>query len=129
MVLSMTACTSDQPAPFVGGGNAGPSGNPVAFSEPVKLSSKDGVLEVRLSAHQGTVALDTVSQPVSNFLVYGYEIIQGTSSDGTTEGDNNYPAPTLHVEPGRTDDRALRQRPAGPDDRGLLRPGLHPGRR
>ena len=100
MVLSMTACTSDQPAPFVGGGNAGPSGNPVPFSEPVKLSSVDGVLEVRLSAHQGTVALDTVSQPVSNFLVYGYRIIRGTSSDGTTEGDNAYPAPTLHVEPG-----------------------------
>ena len=100
LALTLTSCTSDEPAPFTGGGNAGPTGKPVAFQEPVKLSSKDGVLEVRLSAHQGTVQLDTVSQPVSNFLVYGYQVIQGTASDGSTEGDNIYPAPTLHVEPG-----------------------------
>src|SRR6516225_1695516 len=85
------------PAP---GGNAGRNGHPVPYREPVKLSSKDGVLEVRLSAHQGTVNLDTVSQPVSNFLVFGYQVIKGTSSDGSTSGDNSYPAPTLRVNPG-----------------------------
>ena len=48
------------------GVNAGPDGKPALFTEPVRLSSKDGVLEVRLSAHQGTVNLDTVKQPVRN---------------------------------------------------------------
>ena len=128
LALTLTACTSDEPT-TAGGGNAGPDGTPVAYQEPVKLSSKDGVLEVRLSAHQGTVDLDTVSEPVSNFLVFGYEVIQGTASDGSTEGDNVYPAPTLRVDPGRAPDHPLRQRPAEPDDRGLLRPRLHPGGR
>ncbi|MET0862935.1 MAG: multicopper oxidase domain-containing protein [Nakamurella sp.] len=100
----LTACTSDEPSTpsttAVSGGNAGPDGTPVGYREPVKLSSRDGVLEVRLSAHQGTVPLDTVAEPVSNFLVYGYQLIKGTASDGSVEGDNNYPAPTLHVEPG-----------------------------
>ncbi|MDG4663216.1 multicopper oxidase domain-containing protein [Mycobacterium sp. 236(2023)] len=82
------------------GVNAGPDGKPAPFSEPVRLSSHDGVLEVRLSAHQGTVNLDTVSEPVTNFLVFGYELIKGTSSDGSTQGDNLYPAPTLRVDPG-----------------------------
>jgi FtsP/CotA-like multicopper oxidase with cupredoxin domain len=80
---------------------AGPDGTAAPFREPVRLSSKDGVLEVRLSAHQGTVALDTVSQPVSGFLVFGYELIRGTSSDGSVNGDNLYPAPTLRVDPGQ----------------------------
>ena len=34
-----------------------------AFREPIKLSSKDGVLEVRLIAHQGRASLDTVARP------------------------------------------------------------------
>jgi len=42
----------------------------------------------------------TVAEPVTNFLVFGYELIKGTSSDGSTKGDNNYPAPTLRVDPG-----------------------------
>ena len=58
------------------------------------------MLEVRLSAHQGTVNLDTVKEPVTNFLVFGYELMKGTSSDGSTKADNNYPAPTLRVDPG-----------------------------
>jgi len=99
MSLISGACSSDAPAPQAGV-NAGPDGKPAPFKEPVRLSSKDGVLEVRLSAHQGTVNLDTVKEPVTNFLVYGYELIKGTSSDGTTKGDNNYPAPTLRVDPG-----------------------------
>jgi len=102
--LAGSACTSDRsaaPSPVqLSGANAGQDGTPAAYREPVKLSSSDGVLEVRLSAHQGTVALDTVAEPVSNFLVFGYQIITGTTSDGSTEGDNKYPAPTLHVEPG-----------------------------
>src|SRR4051812_49250344 len=90
MTMMSTACTSDAPAPQAGV-NAGPNGKPAPFKEPVRLSSKDGVLEVRLSAHQGTVNLDTVKEPVTNFLVYGYEVIKGTSSNGSTKGDNNYP--------------------------------------
>jgi FtsP/CotA-like multicopper oxidase with cupredoxin domain len=79
---------------------AGADGRPAPFREPVRLSSEDGVLEVRLSAHQGTVNLDTVKQPVTNFLVYGFDLIKGTSSDGSIKGDNLYPAPTLRVNPG-----------------------------
>ncbi len=33
------------------------------FSEPVVLASKDGVLEVRLTAQQGEARLDTVAEP------------------------------------------------------------------
>ncbi|MBO0681341.1 multicopper oxidase domain-containing protein [Mycolicibacterium sp. S2-37] len=99
MVMAMTSCASHEPAPQIGV-NAGPDGTPAAYREPVKLSSEDGVLEVRLSAHQGTVDLDTVKEPVSNFMVFGYELVRGTSSDGSTKGDNTYPAPTLRVDPG-----------------------------
>ena len=101
MTAMMTSCSNQKKAPEVQiGANAGPDGKPAPYREPVKLSSKDGVLEVRLSAHQGTVTLDTVKQPVTNFLVFGYELIKGTSSDGSTKGDNLYPAPTLRVDPG-----------------------------
>jgi FtsP/CotA-like multicopper oxidase with cupredoxin domain len=66
----------------------------------VTLASKDGVLEVRLTAHQGTATLDTVTKPVENFLLFDYEVIKGTASDGTISGGNLYPAPTLQVFPG-----------------------------
>lgn len=99
MPLAMTSCSATRPPAQIGV-NAGTDGTPAQYREPVKLSSADGVLEVRLSAHQGTVVLDTVKEPVSNFLVYGYELIKGSSSDGSTKGDNNYPAPTLAVAPG-----------------------------
>ena len=72
------------------------------FSEPVTLASKDGVLEVRLTAKQGTRDLDTVAVPVQNFLVFAYELIRGTASNGQMSGDNLYPAPTLQVFPGET---------------------------
>jgi FtsP/CotA-like multicopper oxidase with cupredoxin domain len=102
MTSVMTSCAPHQKeaesAPP--GVNAGPDGKPAPFREPVRLSSKDGVLEVRLSAHQGTVNLDTVKEPVTNFLVFGYDVIKGTASDGSTKGDNLYPAPTLRVSPG-----------------------------
>ena len=104
LVLMLVSCSSHKPESPAGpqpGVFAGPDGKPAPFREPVKLSSKDGVLEVRLSAHQGTVALDTVKQPTTNFLVFGYELIKGTSSDGSTKGDNLYPAPTLRVDPGQ----------------------------
>src|SRR5262245_43612938 len=39
------------------------------------LTSKEGVLEVRLTARQGQAALDTVATPVQNFLLFDYEVI------------------------------------------------------
>jgi FtsP/CotA-like multicopper oxidase with cupredoxin domain len=72
------------------------------FSEPVTLASKDGVLEVKLTAHQGHANLDTVAMPVQNLLVFAYEVIRGTASNGQMSGDNLYPAPTLQVFPGET---------------------------
>ena len=68
--------------------------------DPVTLTSKDGVLEVRLTAQQGEARLDTVAKPVKSFLLFGYEVLQGTASDGQTTGSNQYPAPTLQVYPG-----------------------------
>src|SRR5438874_11073167 len=70
------------------------------FREPVTLASKDGVLEVRLTARQGQATLDTVTTPVQNFLLFDYELIRGTASDGQMSGGNLYPGPTLHVFPG-----------------------------
>ena len=70
------------------------------FREPVTLASKDGVLEVRLTARQGDATLDTVATPVKNFLLFDYEVIRGTASDGKMSGGNLYPAPTLQVFPG-----------------------------
>jgi FtsP/CotA-like multicopper oxidase with cupredoxin domain len=72
------------------------------FREPVTLASKEGVLEVRLTARQGQAALDTAAKPVQNFLLFDYEVIRGTASDGRSSGGNLYPAPTLHVFPGET---------------------------
>jgi FtsP/CotA-like multicopper oxidase with cupredoxin domain len=70
------------------------------FREPVVLTSKDGVLEVRLTARQGQATLDTVATPVQNFLLFDYEVIRGTASNGQKSGGNLYPAPTLQVFPG-----------------------------
>lgn len=70
------------------------------FREPVALMSKDGVLEIRLTAKQGEATLDTVAKPVKNFLLFNYEVIRGTASNGQTVGTNPYPAPTLRVFPG-----------------------------
>jgi FtsP/CotA-like multicopper oxidase with cupredoxin domain len=72
------------------------------YREPVTLSSKDGVLEVKLTARQGQATLDTVATPVQNFLLFDYELIRGTASDGRMAGGNLYPAPTLRVFPGET---------------------------
>ena len=72
------------------------------FSEPVVLSSKDGVLEVTLTAHQGTARFDTVAQPVKNLLLFGYKLNRGSASNGQAAADNLYPSPTLQVSPGET---------------------------
>src|SRR5262249_19750619 len=69
------------------------------FREPVVLTSKDSVLEVRLTARQGQATLDTVPTPVQNFH-FDYEVIRGTASNGQKSGRNLYPAPTLEVFPG-----------------------------
>lgn len=99
LVLIVSGCTSGGSGSGAGS-NFGADGRPAPYREPVRLSSEDGVLEVRLSARQGTVALDTASAPVSNFLLFGYEVIRGVASDGSTSGDGVYPAPTLRVDPG-----------------------------
>ena len=127
MTAMMTSCSGEKKAPATAkpASMRARTASPPPFREPVRLSSKDGVLEVRLSAHQGTVNLDTVKEPVTNFLVFGYDLIKGTSSDGSTKGDNIYPAPTLRVDPGETPDSPLRQRPCGPEHPGLLRPSVH----
>lgn len=70
------------------------------LAEPLTLSSKDGVLEVRLITQQDQARLDTVAVPVKNFLLFAYELIQGTASNGQTSGKNLYPGPTLQVQPG-----------------------------
>lgn len=72
------------------------------FREPVTLSTQDGVLEVRLTARQGAATLDTVARPVQHFLLFDYELIRGTASNGLTSAKSLYPAPTLHVYPGET---------------------------
>ena len=77
-----------------------PVGAQTEFHEPVTLASKDGVLEVRLTARQGQAALDTVAKPVDNFLLFDYALIRGMASDGRKSGGNLYPAPTLQVFPG-----------------------------
>ena len=60
------------------------------------------MLEVRLIARQGAARLDTAAAPVKNFLLFDYEVIRGTASDGQMSGGSLYPAPTLQVVPGET---------------------------
>ena len=52
------------------------------FREPVVLTSKEGVLEVRLTARQGQATLDTVATPVQNFLLFDYEVIRARHRTG-----------------------------------------------
>jgi FtsP/CotA-like multicopper oxidase with cupredoxin domain len=70
------------------------------FREPIVLTSKEGVLEIRLTARESQASLDTVAAPVQNFLLFDYEVIRGTASNGQKSGGNLYPAPTLQVFPG-----------------------------
>jgi hypothetical protein len=89
---------------IVSGQNAPSKANaPISaeFREPVTLASKDGVLEVRLTARQGAARLDTVAGPVKNFLLFDYQVIRGTASDGQMSGGGLYPAPTCRFFPAR----------------------------
>jgi FtsP/CotA-like multicopper oxidase with cupredoxin domain len=70
------------------------------YKEQVELRSKDGVLEVRLTARQAEATLDTVVKPVKGFLLFDYELIRGTASNGKNVGSKLYPAPTLQLYPG-----------------------------
>ena len=58
------------------------------------------MLEVRLIARQGCATLDTVVTPSRTSLLFDYQVIHGTASDGKTSGGDLYPAPTLQVFPG-----------------------------
>ena len=100
-VLAVAAAFTPARAQDLDGKKIDPSVRP-AFAEPVTLASKDGVLEVRLIVQQDEARLDTVAVPVKNFLLFGYELIRGTASNGQASGDNLYPAPTLQVFPGET---------------------------
>lgn len=71
-----------------------------AFTEPVTLASKDGVLEVTLTPRQSTATLNTVAKPVKNMLLFDYSVQRGTASNGQMSGAHQYPGPTLQVEPG-----------------------------
>ena len=99
--LAVAAAFAAASAQESGANSFDPSVRP-AFAEPVTLASKDGVLEVRLIAGQDEAKLDTVAVPVKNFLLFGYELIRGTASNGRMSGNDLYPSPTLQVFPGET---------------------------
>lgn len=85
---------------FAAGVAADPPMGARPYKEPVILSSKDGILEVTITARQSTARLDTVAQPVKNMLLFDYSVQHGTASNGQLSGGHLYPGPTLHVEPG-----------------------------
>ena len=95
------------------------------FREPVTLASKDGVLEVRLIAKQGTATLDTVAKPVQNMLVFAYELIRGTASDGQNVRRQSLPGADTAGLPRRDADHPSRQRSHRTHHQGFLRSGLH----
>ena len=84
------------PAAVVGKGGSQP------YAEPVVLSAANGVLEVTLTTHQGSAAIDTAAGPVRDALLFGYTIIRGNASNGRTSDTDLYPGPTLNVFPGQT---------------------------
>lgn len=69
------------------------------FREPVALKSKEGVLEVSLTAIQSSATLNTVAKPVEGMLLYSWALLQG-ETDGEKSGKRQYPAPTLITKPG-----------------------------
>ncbi len=91
LLLGLVSCQSHR--------SAGVHLNP-EYAEPVALSSRDGLLDVTLDAHQDSIILNTVAGPVSNALVFGYRVNHGDASDGRMQNASNYPGPTLHVQPG-----------------------------
>lgn len=78
------------------------TGGGQAYTEPVVLTAASGVLEVVLSAAQGSATIDTAAGPVKNALLFGYRIIRGNASNGVTIAKDLYPGPTLNVLPGQT---------------------------
>jgi FtsP/CotA-like multicopper oxidase with cupredoxin domain len=98
VTLSVIAATA------IGNGNGSDAAhrrmelNP-SFREPVALRSKDGVLEVAMTATQSSTSLNTVVKPVEGMLLYSWKLLQG-DSDGEKSGDTQYPAPTLIANPG-----------------------------
>lgn len=88
-------------SPVAAASGAVPSGGQ-PYREPVVLRSSGGVLEVILTAREGEAPFDTTAAPAENALLFGYEIIRGTASNGETSGTDLYPAPTLNVYPGET---------------------------
>ena len=95
------------------------------YREPVTLASKDGVLEVTLTAHQGHARLDTVAKPVQNMLVFGYTVIRGTASNGADVGRQFVSRADAASLSGRDADRAFRERTDRADDPRFLRSALH----
>ena len=58
--------------------------------EPVTLASKDGVLEVRLTARQGQAMPRYRGDAGQNMLVFGYELIRGTRFQRADVGQTIY---------------------------------------
>ena len=84
---------------------------PAVLSEPVKITSVDGVLDIVLRAHESNQIIE-VRQPnspelagvptlVHDFLTYSWTIRTGSANNGATSGDT-YPSPTLQVQRGDT---------------------------
>ena len=71
------------------------------FREPIVLTSKEGVLEIRLTARQGQATLDTVATPVQNFLLFDYEVIRGTASNGQKSAAISIPRPRSRSFPAK----------------------------
>ena len=118
----------ESPKPAVGAQTAETRTDPAIrpeFREPVTLTSKEGVLEVRLTARQGQATLDTVATPVQNFLLFDYEVIRGTASDGQEVGRQSLSGADSAGISRRKADRPFRERPHRPDHPGLLQSAVH----
>lgn len=85
--------------------------NPSSFSEPISISSLNGVLDVTLRAHESTQIIE-IKNPldvfapgtpseVDGFLTYAWTVNTGLASNSQTSGDF-FPGPTLKVNPGET---------------------------
>lgn len=69
------------------------------FREPVALKSRDGILEVSLTAAQSSATFNTAAKPIEGMLLYSWSLLQG-ETDGASSGRNQYPGPTLVAQPG-----------------------------
>ena len=103
---------------------ANPPGS-AEFREPVTLASKDGVLEVRLTARQGAARLDTVATPVKNFLLFDYQVDPRHAIRWADVGRQPLSGADLAGFSGRDADRPPGKRPVGPDNSGLLQSAIH----